>query len=356
MGTNQCMRDSGADEADGPLQARRRSLLAWPTTRWAATETLLNACQWALLGGCLGHEHAKAVGHIQRNLAHRGNPPPPLPRRQLAHPTAVPSGPVQGFGWAIAKCLAEAGAEISLGVWVPALNIFETSLRRGKFDESRRLSNGALMEFAHIYPMDAVFDTPEDVPADVSWAPGRSPCVTCTAVLPLCGTVPPQHWRRAGLPPSACFSRCSTAPRRVPADARCPPPPCRSQRTSATPATRAGPSASAPPRCAQRCCVCEAACRLHSGRPGCCSVLPPACGCPPSLRRWRPTGATLTSWCTRWPTGPRCRSRCWRRAAAATWPPCQPPPTPTSPCCRWGGSGGGAGGRERGVGHRVQRG
>lgn len=27
---------------------------------------------------------------------------------------------VQGFGWAIAKCLAEAGAEISLGVWVSA--------------------------------------------------------------------------------------------------------------------------------------------------------------------------------------------------------------------------------------------
>jgi enoyl-[acyl-carrier-protein] reductase (NADH) len=25
---------------------------------------------------------------------------------------------LQGFGWAIAKALAEAGAEISLGVWV----------------------------------------------------------------------------------------------------------------------------------------------------------------------------------------------------------------------------------------------
>ncbi|KAK9817975.1 hypothetical protein WJX72_005168 [[Myrmecia] bisecta] len=73
----------------------------------------------------------------------------------------------QGFGWAIAKALAEAGAEISLGVWVPALNIFESSLRRGKFDESRKLSNGSLMEFAHVYPMDAVFDTPEDVPEDI---------------------------------------------------------------------------------------------------------------------------------------------------------------------------------------------
>ena len=30
----------------------------------------------------------------------------------------VEPGAVQGFGWAIAKALAEAGAEISLGVWV----------------------------------------------------------------------------------------------------------------------------------------------------------------------------------------------------------------------------------------------
>merc|ERR1712216_875279 len=74
----------------------------------------------------------------------------------------------QGYGWAIAKSLAQAGCEIILGTWVPALNIFETSLRRGKFDESRKLSDGSLMEFAAIYPMDAVYDTPEDVPADVA--------------------------------------------------------------------------------------------------------------------------------------------------------------------------------------------
>jgi enoyl-[acyl-carrier protein] reductase I len=43
-----------------------------------------------------------------------------------------------GYGWAIAKALAAAGAEILVGTWVPALNIFETSLRRGKFDESRK--------------------------------------------------------------------------------------------------------------------------------------------------------------------------------------------------------------------------
>lgn len=73
----------------------------------------------------------------------------------------------QGFGWQIAKAMAEAGAEISLGVWVPALKIFETSLKRGKFDETRALSDGSLMEFSHIYPMDAVFDTPQDVPQDI---------------------------------------------------------------------------------------------------------------------------------------------------------------------------------------------
>ncbi len=50
---------------------------------------------------------------------------------------------------------------------VPALNIFESSLRRGKFDESRKLSNGSLMEFAHVYPMDAVFDTQDEVPEEV---------------------------------------------------------------------------------------------------------------------------------------------------------------------------------------------
>ncbi|KAK8941338.1 hypothetical protein KSP39_PZI010770 [Platanthera zijinensis] len=72
-----------------------------------------------------------------------------------------------GYGWAIAKALAAAGAEILVGTWVPALNIFETSLRRGKFDESRRLSNGSLMEIAKVYPLDAVFDSLDDVPEDV---------------------------------------------------------------------------------------------------------------------------------------------------------------------------------------------
>ncbi|XP_022154116.1 enoyl-[acyl-carrier-protein] reductase [NADH], chloroplastic [Momordica charantia] len=72
-----------------------------------------------------------------------------------------------GYGWAIAKSLAAAGAEIIVGTWVPALNIFESSLRRGKFDESRILPDGSLMEITKMYPLDAVFDNPEDVPEDI---------------------------------------------------------------------------------------------------------------------------------------------------------------------------------------------
>lgn len=76
-------------------------------------------------------------------------------------------GDDQGFGWAIAKALAEAGATILVGTWTPILKIFTTSLKAGKFDHSRRLSDGTLMEFAKIYPLDASFDRPEDIPEEV---------------------------------------------------------------------------------------------------------------------------------------------------------------------------------------------
>ncbi|GKV34575.1 hypothetical protein SLEP1_g42938 [Rubroshorea leprosula] len=71
-----------------------------------------------------------------------------------------------GYGWAIAKSLAAAGAEILVGTWVPALNIFESSLIRGKFDESCILPDGSLMEITKVYPLDAVYDCPKDVPED----------------------------------------------------------------------------------------------------------------------------------------------------------------------------------------------
>ncbi|MGH7714247.1 MAG: enoyl-[acyl-carrier-protein] reductase, partial [Gemmatimonadaceae bacterium] len=72
-----------------------------------------------------------------------------------------------GYGFAIAKALAEAGASICVGTWPPALNIFENLLERGKLDEARRLSTGELLNFERIYPLDAAFDTLADAPDDV---------------------------------------------------------------------------------------------------------------------------------------------------------------------------------------------
>lgn len=76
-------------------------------------------------------------------------------------------GDDQGYGWAIAKALCEAGAEIYIGTWTPILKIFTQSWSLGKFDESRLLSNGTLMEYAKVYALDASFDKPEDVPAEI---------------------------------------------------------------------------------------------------------------------------------------------------------------------------------------------
>jgi enoyl-[acyl-carrier protein] reductase I len=72
-----------------------------------------------------------------------------------------------GFGFAIAKALGEAGASVMVGTWPPALNIFLNLLERGKMDESRRLSDGSLLTFEKIYPLDAVFDTYDQLPEDL---------------------------------------------------------------------------------------------------------------------------------------------------------------------------------------------
>ena len=76
-------------------------------------------------------------------------------------------GDDQGFGWAIAKAFAEAGAIVLAGTWTPMLKIFQHSLETGKFDESRKLNDGSLFSFSKIYPLDAVYDRLEDVPEDV---------------------------------------------------------------------------------------------------------------------------------------------------------------------------------------------
>ncbi len=72
-----------------------------------------------------------------------------------------------GFGFAIAKALAEAGASICVGTWPPALGIFEALLRRGKLDGSLQLSDGRKLELEKVYPLDAEFDRLADAPEKV---------------------------------------------------------------------------------------------------------------------------------------------------------------------------------------------
>lgn len=72
-----------------------------------------------------------------------------------------------GFGFAIAKRLAQAGASICVGTWPPALGIFNKLLDRQKMADSMTFEDGGKFEFERIYPLDAEFDTLEDAPEDI---------------------------------------------------------------------------------------------------------------------------------------------------------------------------------------------
>jgi len=77
-------------------------------------------------------------------------------------------GDSSGYGWAICKALAAQGATITVGTWPPVLGIFKKSLESGRFDEDCKLPDGSIMKIANIYPLDAVFDEPDDVPEDIA--------------------------------------------------------------------------------------------------------------------------------------------------------------------------------------------
>ncbi|MSR37002.1 MAG: enoyl-[acyl-carrier-protein] reductase [Gemmatimonadetes bacterium] len=74
-------------------------------------------------------------------------------------------GDDRGYGWAIVKALAAAGARVCVGTWPPLLTIFRKSLERGKLDIS--LPGGDQLKIEKIYALDAVYDTPSDVPAEL---------------------------------------------------------------------------------------------------------------------------------------------------------------------------------------------
>ena len=72
-----------------------------------------------------------------------------------------------GFGFAIAKKLAEAGASVCVGTWPPAYGIFTKLLERGKIQDALRLASGAELTFERIYALDVEYDTLESTPAEV---------------------------------------------------------------------------------------------------------------------------------------------------------------------------------------------
>jgi enoyl-[acyl-carrier protein] reductase I len=84
-------------------------------------------------------------------------------RGKLAFVAGV--GDDRGYGWAIVKALAAAGARVCVGTWPPILKIFEKSLERGKLDLA--LPGGGDLNLEKVYPLDAAFDTIGEVPAEV---------------------------------------------------------------------------------------------------------------------------------------------------------------------------------------------
>lgn len=55
-----------------------------------------------------------------------------------------------GYGWAIAKAAAEAGAKVLLGTWPPVLPVFQMGIERGQFVEDSKLSDGSSLEITKV--------------------------------------------------------------------------------------------------------------------------------------------------------------------------------------------------------------
>jgi enoyl-[acyl-carrier protein] reductase I len=73
----------------------------------------------------------------------------------------------KGFGFAIARSLAAAGASVCAATWPPAYRSFKGLLGTGRLDASMRLPSGDKFEFEKIYPLDARYCVPSDVPQEV---------------------------------------------------------------------------------------------------------------------------------------------------------------------------------------------
>ena len=70
-----------------------------------------------------------------------------------------------GYGWAVAKQLANAGATIAVGTWPPVMALLERGMRKG-FGTDSKLLDGTDMKIDKIYPLDAMFSTPAEIPEE----------------------------------------------------------------------------------------------------------------------------------------------------------------------------------------------
>jgi len=64
-----------------------------------------------------------------------------------------------GYGWAIAKQLANAGATIIVGTWPPVLTLFERGIKKG-FGEDSMLIDGSEMKIDKVYSFLCVLAFP----------------------------------------------------------------------------------------------------------------------------------------------------------------------------------------------------
>merc|ERR1719163_1147269 len=115
---------------------------------------------------CLGALAGYGLRRSQSTLAVGGDAPTRAMPLKGKKAFIAGIGDDQGYGWAIAKALAEDGCEIIIGTWAPIVNIFTMSWKKGSFDESRTLSDGTMMDYLKLYPIDAAFCTPDDVPEE----------------------------------------------------------------------------------------------------------------------------------------------------------------------------------------------
>jgi enoyl-[acyl-carrier protein] reductase I len=83
------------------------------------------------------------------------------------HAVVAGVGDERGFGFAIAKALAEAGATVSAATWPPMLRMLKRTLARESSEKLLALRGGGTLQFRAIYPYNADYDRLDDVPAEV---------------------------------------------------------------------------------------------------------------------------------------------------------------------------------------------